>query len=775
VQIITVFQQDNPTMVITDLYGGLISRFEAVGSRGTIVNATWSFNGNTLVEGNGVHFLDAAHSGVEIDFTLFTAASPGDAFNVFVSVQTSCTAQGGAGGGGTVPPLYTLNRGETTASSSDVDFANIAVTIDCQGTQIAFDSQSRWFRFKVTDSGVASIHVTNPTAHVAALQPGTNPATPVPIACGVQDIQFPAEVGKTYIIVVTGEASFTLSAQSTLTPPQIQCPPDVSVCASDSTDPNATGIPSIISACSAVDQVQLTHQDETIVGGIRRTWTAIDPLCGPSDPCVQVITIFQQDNPVISASSQFSGLIVTFRADGTRRPITSANWNIKGIPLVEGNGVHFLNATHKELTVDFTIFTAVAPAEAYNIHVDVQTECAGGGAGFNTSAPPIYTLSRSQSPTVASTDVDVANSSIDVDCAGTQTAFGAQSRWFRFKIADAQSGLVTFPSGNPDAHLTALAPGTTPTRPLSIACGTGSLQFLAESAQTYIVVVDAADNFVLTPTMADLTRIIDLLGNLAFGDRQVGATTTATLTITNSGNSPLTINSIAYPPGFSGDWAGVIEAGASRDITVSFTPAAPGAYGGNILVDCDSTSGNNSIPISGAGLATRIISLSGDLAFGAVKVGDTKTATLTITNSGNSTLTISNVTYPTGFTGNWPGGTIDVGGSQDVTVTFNPSSPVPYAGQIFVASDATAGDGSIYVSASGYSVKFLLDGITFSIGGTFHFSLFTKPGNAVILEASTDLSNWSEVARFHSILGEVTFDDPFPTGAQRRFYRFRVE
>jgi hypothetical protein len=193
------------------------------------------------------------------------------------------------------------------------------------------------------------------------------------------------------------------------------------------------------------------------------------------------------------------------------------------------------------------------------------------------------------------------------------------------------------------------------------------------------------------------------------------------------------------------------------------------------LVDCDSTSGNNSIPISGAGLATRIISLSGDLAFGSVKVGDTKTATLTITNSGNSTLTISNVTYPTGFTGNWPGGTIDVGGSQDVTVTFNPSSPVPYAGQIFVASDATAGDGSIYVSASGYSVKFLLDGITFSIGGTFHFSLFTKPGNAVILEASTDLSNWSEVARFHSILGEVTFDDPFPTGAQRRFYRFRVE
>ena len=54
-------------------------------------------------------------------------------------------------------------------------------------------------------------------------------------------------------------------------------------------------------------------------------------------------------------------------------------------------------------------------------------------------------------------------------------------------------------------------------------------------------------------------------------------------------------------------------------------------------------------------LPTRIIVLSGDLAFGTVPVGGSSNLTLTVSNSGNSTLTVDGISYPTGFSGAWSG------------------------------------------------------------------------------------------------------------------------
>jgi hypothetical protein len=98
---------------------------------------------------------------------------------------------------------------------------------------------------------------------------------------------------------------------------------------------------------------------------------------------------------------------------------------------------------------------------------------------------------------------------------------------------------------------------------------------------------------------------------------------------------------------------------------------------------------------------TRIIGMSGNLTFGNVKVGSTANATMTVSNTGNSPLTVSGINYPAGFTGNWASGTIAAGGSQDVTVTFTPSAAQPYSGTITVSSDATSGTNTIAASGQG--------------------------------------------------------------------------
>ena len=98
---------------------------------------------------------------------------------------------------------------------------------------------------------------------------------------------------------------------------------------------------------------------------------------------------------------------------------------------------------------------------------------------------------------------------------------------------------------------------------------------------------------------------------------------------------------------------------------------------------------------------TKIIGLSGNLDFGLVAVGSTAKATVAITNSGNTQLTVNGIVYPTGFTGDWASGTIDAGGSKNVAVTFSPtSSTATYTGVITVNSDATSGTYTVGVSGN---------------------------------------------------------------------------
>jgi hypothetical protein len=98
------------------------------------------------------------------------------------------------------------------------------------------------------------------------------------------------------------------------------------------------------------------------------------------------------------------------------------------------------------------------------------------------------------------------------------------------------------------------------------------------------------------------TRHISLTGDLAFGNVTVGSSSNRMLTISNAGNSPLTVGSISYPCGFSGDWSGAISADGSTNLVVMFAPGVATDYSGSLIVDSDATGGGNSLSVSGAGV-----------------------------------------------------------------------------------------------------------------------------------------------------------------------------
>jgi len=106
----------------------------------------------------------------------------------------------------------------------------------------------------------------------------------------------------------------------------------------------------------------------------------------------------------------------------------------------------------------------------------------------------------------------------------------------------------------------------------------------------------------------------------------------------------------------------------------------------------------------------RIIQLNGNLDFGSVPVGSTMTTTLTISNAGNATLTVSAIAaVGSGLSSvhvlqaSWSHGTILPNASQQVTIRFTPAAAQVYSGSLVVLTDATSGSNTMPISATGAS------------------------------------------------------------------------
>jgi hypothetical protein len=222
------------------------------------------------------------------------------------------------------------------------------------------------------------------------------------------------------------------------------------------------------------------------------------------------------------------------------------------------------------------------------------------------------------------------------------------------------------------------------------------------------------------------TKVISLTGNLSFEDLQVGETSTKVLTINNNGNTQLSVTDISLPIGFSANWiSGAIAANESKNVTITFSPVARQVYSGIITVTSDATSGTNMIQISGKGLVapTKVISLTGNLSFEDLQVGETSTKVLTINNNGNTQLSVTDISLPIGFSANWISGAIAANESKNVTITFSPVARQVYSGIITVTSDATSGINAIEMSGTGALVSGINDNII------TQFSCFPNPTN----------------------------------------------
>ena len=250
--------------------------------------------------------------------------------------------------------------------------------------------------------------------------------------------------------------------------------------------------------------------------------------------------------------------------------------------------------------------------------------------------------------------------------------------------------------------------------------------------------ISIADNSPTSPQTVPLTgtgagAVASLSAStLTFGSVSVGSTSTAqTVTLANGGNANLVLTGLGITGANPSDFqitsqstcviggTGIAPPG-NCTIVVDFVPQAGGSRFATVNIADNAAGSPQTISLSGTGTAPAATLSQTSLSFGNVNVGNTSTLpSVTLTNTGNQTLTISSVSIdPTVGT---PGdfalsgsntcktvGALQPNANCTITVSFTPASQGGAIGQVDIADNASGSPQTVSLTGTGTAAGVVL-------------------------------------------------------------------
>src|ERR1700722_4032219 len=219
--------------------------------------------------------------------------------------------------------------------------------------------------------------------------------------------------------------------------------------------------------------------------------------------------------------------------------------------------------------------------------------------------------------------------------------------------------------------------------------------------------------FVVNTSIEAATTLVVTPASINFGLQTIGGKSApARLAMTNDAPRSITIDSVAVTNShfsYSGpSLPAILKPGQTWSGTVSFTPSAAGRLTGSIVFRVENHSAQ-AAGLSGTGILPAIapgqISVNPTgISFGNENVGTSVTRTISVTNSGGSNVTISNVIVAgAGLAANGVSSGLILAPAQAaaLNVSFDPATAVSVAGSIAVVSNASNSPTSISVAGTG--------------------------------------------------------------------------
>ena len=244
--------------------------------------------------------------------------------------------------------------------------------------------------------------------------------------------------------------------------------------------------------------------------------------------------------------------------------------------------------------------------------------------------------------------------------------------------------------------------------------------------------------------------------NLSFVNVLVGGTASLPEILTNTGGAPLTINQVsASGSGFSVSGVSLpltLAAGQSVSLSVAFNPQTAGQATGNLSVSSTASNPALTIPLAASSAGPGVLSVnSTSINFGSVQMGSSESLPGTLTNSGGSSVTVSQASVTgAGFavSGLTLPITLAAGQSAGFTLAFNPQSPGTASGSLAFSSNASNSPLAVTLSGSGVSPGMLSlssASLTFgslSLGTSSILSeTLTNSGGSSVVISQSDISN----------------------------------
>jgi hypothetical protein len=269
---------------------------------------------------------------------------------------------------------------------------------------------------------------------------------------------------------------------------------------------------------------------------------------------------------------------------------------------------------------------------------------------------------------------------------------------------------------------------------------------------------------------------------LNLGSVPVGSSQTQSLILTNVGSSRLIITQatpslagfaltgLSYPVTLSG--------GQSVSCSITFQPQSPVASSGSVAIQFhnrhNTATYTTTIPVSGTGVTAGTLGSSpASLSFGSVTVGSNQSLSETVTNTGGSSLTISQVAISgTGFSlsGIAAPLTLTPGQATSFMVTLTPASAATVTGNVSIVS--TASDPTLTIPLSGIGTaaagQLSVTPTTLGLGNVVAESTGTASGSLTASGASVTVTSVSSSNSVFRVSG-LSLPATIPAGQSASF------
>ena len=245
--------------------------------------------------------------------------------------------------------------------------------------------------------------------------------------------------------------------------------------------------------------------------------------------------------------------------------------------------------------------------------------------------------------------------------------------------------------------------------PTATGNSSGSVQFYTSGANGTVSITMTGAGVSSAPSgYLSATPLTAQFQNVA-----VGTQNTQAIQLTNTGGSSLTITNVATTGnGFSASGLAAntpIAAGGTTQLTVGYLPTSAGSSNGAVVLTSTASDSQITIVLSGTSVASSrtLTANPASLAFGNVNVNGSVTQQVTLTNAGNSTVTISGANISgagLSATGVGSGTVISAGQTAVLIVQFAPTAAGSVSGGITVTSNASNASVTIPVTGTGVAV-----------------------------------------------------------------------